>query len=388
MADQFTQTTHTGMVSNLGNSFKGVFTGILFIIGGIILLWTNEGRAVKTARALEEGAGNVISIKADKIDIANNKKLVHVSGLATTTDTIKDADFNVKVNALKLIRTVQHFQWKEKSTSTTEKNIGGSSDTKTTYNYTKDWENSPIASDKFKMPEGHQNTNPYSYTDETILAENIALGAFNLPENLAQRISSSKKITITSLDSNLSKTAILASNYIYVGSKNVDSPQIGDLRISFTAVYPKQISVIANQVENTFEEYTASNGKGVELLQEGTVSAEKMFTNAIESNKTKTWFLRFLGFILIFGGLRGIFKPLVAVANVLPFLGSILNVGIGAACFAVALPLSLLIIAFAWLAYRPVLAGVLIASAIFLIMYLKRRSKNKIVPESTTNNTP
>ncbi len=226
MANQITESTHTGMASNLGNSFKGVITGILFIIGGSILLWTNEGRAVKTARALEECSENVISINVDKIDKVNNKNLVHVSGLATTTDTIKDSDFNVKVNALKLIRTVQHFQWKEKSTSTTEKNIGGSSDTKTTYNYTKEWENSPIQSDKFKDPEGHQNTNPYSYNDETILAENITLGAFILPENLAQRISSSKKVNITSLDNNLSKIAILVSNYIYVGSKNVDCFQL------------------------------------------------------------------------------------------------------------------------------------------------------------------
>jgi hypothetical protein len=115
MANQFTETTHTGIGSHLGSSIKGVFTGLILILVGIILLWKNEGRAVKTAQALEEGSENVISIKADKVDQANNKKLVHVSGLATTTDTVFDKEFNIKANALKIIRTVEHYQWKESS---------------------------------------------------------------------------------------------------------------------------------------------------------------------------------------------------------------------------------------------------------------------------------
>ncbi len=378
MSDQFTETTHTGLLSHLGASVKGVFFGILLIIGGITLLWTNEGRAVKTARALEEGSENVISIQPDKIDVANNNKLVHVSGLATTIDTITDVDFNVRVNALKLTRIAQHYQWKEKSVSKTEKNLGGSTDTETTYSYTQGWENSPIESDKFKIPAGHQNLNPYSYNDESIFAETITLGAFALPENLAKRISSSKKISIPSLDTNLSKIAVIASDYIYIGSKNVGSPQIGDLRISFTAVYPKQISIVAKQFDNTFEEYIASNGNNVELLQEGTVSAERMFNNAIESNTTKTWLMRLLGFLLLFVGLRGIFKPLVAVVNIVPFLGSILSMGLGVVCFAMAFPLSVIIIATAWLAYRPMLAAILIAIGVGLFIVLKQRSKLKI----------
>jgi hypothetical protein len=379
MANQFTETTHTGIFSHLGGSIKGVFTGLLLILGGMVLLWTNEGRAVKTARALEEGSENVISIKADKIEQTNNKKLVHVSGLATTNDTVYDNEFKVKANALKIIRTVEHYQWSESSKSATHKNIGGSTDTETTYDYTKGWEASPIESSKFKLPQEHENVNPYPYNDETIIAKNITLGAFTLPENLVNRISKSEKLLPPSLDSIQSKTAIISSNYIYIGSKNVSSPQIGDVRIAYSVIYPKQISIVATQIDNTFEEYVASNDKEVELLQEGTVSAEKMFKSAIEGNNFKTKLYRFLGFLLIFIGLRGIFKPLVVVANIVPFLGSILSIGVGIACFAAALPLSLLIIALAWLAYRPLVAGIIIASAIGIIVLLKQRSKKKTV---------
>ncbi len=382
MANQFTETTHTGIGTHLGSSIKGVFTGIILIIVGIILLWTNEGRAVKTAIALEEGSENVISIKADKILPENNKKLVHVSGLATTNDTVYDNDFKIKANALKIIRTVEHYQWKETSKSTTKKNIGGSTDTKTTYDYTKGWEASLIESSKFKLPQEHENVNSYSYTNETITAKNITLGAFTMPENLVNDISNSEKLSLPTLDSAQLKTAIINSNYIYVGSKNISSPQIGDVRISYAVIYPKQISIVATQIDNTFEEYVASNDKIVELLQEGTVSAEKMFRNAISGNKTKTWLFRFLGFLLIFVGFRGILKPLVVVANIVPFLGSILSVGVGIACFAVALPLSFVIIAMAWLAYRPILAGILIASAIGVVVLLKQRGKTKTVSKT------
>ena len=41
-------------------------------------MW-NEGRAVRTAESLEEGAGAVVSVPADAVDPGNEGKLVHVS---------------------------------------------------------------------------------------------------------------------------------------------------------------------------------------------------------------------------------------------------------------------------------------------------------------------
>ena len=45
----YTEVTRTGYGTRLKNSLGGVLIGILMFIGGTILLWWNEGRAVKTS---------------------------------------------------------------------------------------------------------------------------------------------------------------------------------------------------------------------------------------------------------------------------------------------------------------------------------------------------
>ena len=84
MSNTFTETTSTSWFGRLRNSVGAVVIGLLLIVGMVVLLFWNEGRAVTTARSLAEGAGAVVSVAADKVDPANEGKLVHVSGTVTT----------------------------------------------------------------------------------------------------------------------------------------------------------------------------------------------------------------------------------------------------------------------------------------------------------------
>ena len=52
MAYQETHTTSYG--SRLSNSFKKIGTGLAMFIGATVLLFWNEGRAVKTAETIKE----------------------------------------------------------------------------------------------------------------------------------------------------------------------------------------------------------------------------------------------------------------------------------------------------------------------------------------------
>ncbi|MDP2385993.1 MAG: TMEM43 family protein [Bacteroidota bacterium] len=386
--DKFTEVSHKSGLSNIGGSFKGIIFGILLIVGSIYLLWTNEGRAVHVARALEEGSGSVVSVAANKVDPTNEGKLVHVSSLATTKDTVVDEEFDVKVNALKLIRDVEVFQWKEKTSSSTKNNLGGSSDTKTEYTYVKEWGSSPVSSDNFKIKEGHINIVPYAYEDKTKLAAHVSFGAFSLNEDLLGRISTSEKLPVKIIDTTKLKNAMLSAGSIYMGSKNLSNPEVGDVRISYQAVYPKNVSIVAKQIGNTFEEYIASNDETVLLLKEGTSSAENMFKKAIEGNKFKTWLLRWLGFFMMFFGFRGIFKPLIAMGNIIPFVGSMISMGVGIISFALALPISALIIAIAWFTYRPLMSGIIIGSALLIYFYYRSRGKKKAAAAINSGSSP
>jgi hypothetical protein len=380
--DKFTQVTRTSGLSNIGGSFKGVIFGFFLILGSIYLLWTNEGRAVHVAEALEEGAGNVKSISADKVDPTNEGKLVHVSGMAITKDTVSDEDFNVKLNALKLNRDVQIYQWVEKSESKSVDKIGGGTETTTEYTYTKEWVSEPIESINFKIPEGHVNTVPHNFYDKTKTAQDITIGAFHLSDELVNMITSSEKLSIKSLDTSIHKNARLSSGDIYIGSNSVASPEIGDLTISFKAVYPKKVSVVAKQIGDSFEEYIASNDETVLLLKEGVSSAENMFAKAIEGNKFKTWLLRLLGFILMILGFKTILKPFVAIGKIIPFIGNIVSMGTSIISIVLALPITLIIISLAWFAYRPILSAVLIAIGVGIYFLFRLKNKNSNVIES------
>ena len=97
-----TEVTRENWFSRIWESIKGIFVGLFLFLAAFPLLFWNEGRAVKTARSLDEGAAAVVSIAADRVDGSLEGKLIHISGLATTTETLADPTFGVSLAAIKL----------------------------------------------------------------------------------------------------------------------------------------------------------------------------------------------------------------------------------------------------------------------------------------------
>ena len=74
------------------------------------------------------------------------------------------------------------------------------------------------------------------------------------------------------------------------------SPQVGDLRVTFTVVEPHDISLCFKQRGDTFVPWTSSNGRAIELQEDGLVDAAAMFASCAlrrepvdfkQSNNTK-----------------------------------------------------------------------------------------------------
>ncbi len=161
----------------------------------------------------------------------------------------------------------------------------------------------------------------------------------------------------------------------YIG-KNPASPAIGDLKITFRVVYPTKVSVVSQQQGDTFVPYEAKTGS-VELLSTGIVSCEKMFKDAQAGNSILAWVLRGLGFVLILIGFNAIFAPLKVLADVVPFLGSLVGGGTGIVSFILALVVSLVTIAVGWLSYRPLIAVPLLVVAAAALVWLFIRGKKR-----------
>src|SRR5687768_4768732 len=132
MSDRFVEVSSQGWLSRIIASIVGVVFGVGMFIAGFPVLWWNEGRAVRTARSLEEGAGAVVPVSPARVDPANEGKLVHLSGRATTSEILADPLFKVSANALRLRREVQMYQWTESSSTETRERLGGTEEKITT----------------------------------------------------------------------------------------------------------------------------------------------------------------------------------------------------------------------------------------------------------------
>ena len=84
----------------------------------------------------------------------------------------------------------------------------------------------------------------------------------------------------------------------------------------------------------------------------------------------------------MFFGLSMVLKPLSVLADVLPILGDIVEMGAGLVAGLLALACALVTIAIAWIFYRPVVGIVLLAIAAFFIwkLYQKRAAKKAAAP--------
>ena len=389
----YTETTTTSYGQRLAGSAKGMIGGLLVFIIGTGLLWWNEGRTVRTAKAIGDAASHVESVAdVSKIDASLNGKLIHASAFADTKDTLTDDLFGVREQAIKLDRKVEYYQWVEHSQRKKRDKVGGGEETITTYTYEQEWVKKPVNSSNFKESRYRNANRVLSQVEERKeTAQHVTFGAYTLPESLVESISGSEPVEVRMTEEQRftwnerlhmlrpkvnTETSLVhtSANTVYLGL-SPNSPQIGDVRVTFTKVPPADISLIAQVDGSTFKAYRAKNGQSFSRVQMGTVGVDEMIEQARSENNMLTWVLRLVGVLLIVIGLKGMFGLLPMLFKVLPFLGSIVDAGVGLVSWILGLAWSFIIIAIAWLVFRPIIGISLLVLAIAGIVFLKRRGK-------------
>lgn len=376
MADSFTESSRQSWGSRIVSSLTGVVIGILFIPGSIILLSWNEHRAITTTHSLSEAGSAAVDISADKVDPANDGRLVHVTGEVTTKAGVSDSMFAISANALRLRRGVQMFQWKQNESNEEKKNLGGSTETVTTYSYEKVWSGDLIDSSSFKQPDGHANPAAMIAEAAAVGAPDAMLGAFSVPEDIIDMMGGDKPLAPTqeqfnALPPELKAQARLAAGGYYFG-KDPAAPAVGDQKVTFTTLKPGTFSILAQQNGSTFQPYQTKAGDAIERVESGAVDAKLMLAHAQSENTMLTWLLRLAGLVIMWIGLALIFKPLSVVADVIPFLGNLVGAGGGLVALLIAMVGSIITIAVAWLAVRPLLGGsLLVVAGVVLTLAIK-----------------
>ena len=430
----------TGYGTRVGNSFKAIGSGLIMFCIGTALLWWNEGRTVKTEKMLDEVGGNYVEMEnPNKKDASLDGELICGTALATTEDSLSDAQFGVGAKAIALHRKVEYYQWVESEEEKSEDKLGGKEVTTTTYTYSKKWVSTPVESSEFKDP-AYQNKNTVLTTVEESdqYAENVCFGAYKLNETLIHRISSSEGLDLAisedllkDLDKNAqvayerfygtkkaaskaveqpAETTVLsdsakavadslkavndsiiknavnkkdfeyvhqAGNVLYFG-RVPGSPEVGDVRVTFEKVVPAKVTVMAVVDGDSFKPYKAENGKRFQTLVMGKRSGDDIIEADKEANNMWLWLLRGVGILLVIGGLKGIFGFLETILKVVPFIANIFGWGVGVVCTIIGVAWSLIVIAIAWLFYRPILGITLLVIAGFLTWVFAFKGKDKL----------
>lgn len=384
----YTEVTSQHYGNRLMGSIKGVVVGLILFIAAFPVLWLNEGYAVRVYKGLEEGAGSVVEADLSTLAPEMEGQLVHGSGETSTPDILVDSELGVSLNAIHLIRKTEMYQWKEIVTTEKVEKVGGTEETITTYTYEPVWSSSLIQSSTFKDPEAktkHANPTQMPYQGQSWEAQQVMIGAYKLSPGLIGQITATQAVDYTdpeiaAIPESIKEQAEISANQIYIG--NPGNPQIGDLRISHQVALPGQVSVLGKVMNGQLGPFRTKQNTTIEILRPGMQSAEDMIEAAKAANVLRTWLFRVLGFILFYVGLTTILKPFATIGVVLPFLGRLLSSGLGLIAGLISLILTFIVIAIAWIFYRPLLAIVLLVLAAALTYFLIIRKK-KINQQAT-----
>jgi hypothetical protein len=375
--DSFTEYQTVGWGSRIGNSFIGALFGIVFVVGSIVLIYWNEGRAVEALTALNQAASQLVETNAAAVDAQVNGKLVHLSGMMETSAPARDSLLGVGApGLLRLKRQVEMYQWKEEQKTETEKNLGGSETKKTTYTYHKEWSGTPIDSGRFHLAQDHHNP-PMSVTSATIDGGDVKLGAYRVDPSLLNNVTAFKPFAPSTLPDGYQNLG----DVLY-RSQSPSNPAVGDIRITYTAVPAQTMSVVAMATSGVLAPYRGTAGYQVGLVEPGVVAADVMVKEKKQEEKNLTWILRGVGFVVMLIGFLLVGGPLGSLAAFLPFLEGIVDFGVFLIAFILAVPLTLLVIAIAWFAHRPLLSGGLVIVAIAAVFGLRalRGSRSRPMP--------
>ena len=393
--DSVTEVGSQSWLSRLLGSLIGVLIGFLLVPGAGIGLWWNEGRAVQTARSLAEGEGAVVEVGANPVESANQGRLVHVTGPTSVAGPLRDGEFGVAVEALRLLRKVEMYQWKETKEEETRNRIGGGQDTVTTYKYAKGWYDEAIESQRFREPRNHANP-AMPYRSSESVQPSARLGGFTIPQVLLGSLDDDRRLaldeaTVDRMGRTLRRPARFVDGVVFAGGDPL-TPQVGDLRIGFTYAPVQTVSVIAAQSGSELAPYQTRAGDRLHMIVAGNVPAAAMFKAAEDANTALTWILRGVGALVMFIGFALVLRPLSVLASLLPLLGDIVGAGTGLVSLTLTALVAPIVIAVAWLAYRPIV-GIAILSVGLIVAFAfgrlsHRRAAGGAVPAATAAPIP
>lgn len=221
---------------NRGATPAQVLVGVALAAAIVALLWIAWQRA-ESAPEAASGATEAApaAVSSERIDPANQGRMIEVSGELRGTDAPQDEQFGIRAEAgaIGLMRSVEMRQWQEHCTE--EK-----------CEYEQVWSGELIDSSAFRQRQGHENPQRSPFDGQLFDGGELRLGAFRFDPELAAQVLFDDDAPVplpvraSQLPPNLAAAFSDRDGVLYSGDP--DRPAVGDVRVRYHIVAPIEAS--------------------------------------------------------------------------------------------------------------------------------------------------
>lgn len=298
------------MNNNRGCGLIAVPIGVLIFLSAFAVIWFNEGRV-----DLSTIADDSIPILDGQIDPANEGALVAVSSEISSQQTLGDPPYLNPQPYITLDRSVEMYSWTE---DCDEDNF---------CDYDQTWTNSPesISNNRYRNPSMPE-------TAASFQVELASVGAFKFRPS---EVIFGQEDGIALTDGMVPAGTQIAQNYIFIGEGSLQSPVIGDIRISYSGFKSNQFGTIFGMQSG--EQLTTYLHPDGTILFRGYALDRQAGIAALRTEYlTALWGMRILGLFMFWGGLMMAISPVRRLLSFIPLLGRVGNAALAAIAFAIA----------------------------------------------------
>jgi hypothetical protein len=345
--------------------------GLLLVVAAVALTWWNEGRAVRTERALAEGARRVVAVAPAELGDVAPGTLVHVTAPASSVAGVVDPVLGVHVPGLRVRRTSEMAQWR-RTTDAEDPDAAAS--------YRLEWASNRI--DSSAWPTERQNPSAWPVPSAELGADVRVAGVPVAPDLVARSDGLEPFVVDRELAAaaatHLGLAGVVAVDgalFLPFAGGRPEAPNVGDVRVRFERVPEGVVSLVGAYTGVRLEPAATRAGVPVALFRVGDRSAAELFAVAGQENRALTAVLRVVAVLLTFAGFRLALHPLAALARLVPLLGGWLGLGVTAVALVLGASTAATTIAIAWLAVRPLVAWPLLVAAGVGVVWLARRAR-------------
>lgn len=227
--------------------------------------------------------------------------LVHVQGAVSVADGISDPNTGVRFDALVVERDVEIYQWVEDYEDKTYTDRDGHERKRRVYEYNRRWVSSPVRSSDFHdSPYMHWNTGDLPFRDATFKAATVNLDGIQLSPELV-------RLTVSALGQQRLEPASPELSSLSTRWTSTGDPRIGDIQVTYSAVKPSVISVIAQYGDGTLKPFSAgvtadSVGNGYAYVVRGDKRLAEMLGNSRSNSGLIALVFRVLSAGFLVGG--------------------------------------------------------------------------------------